>query len=592
MKTKILIIGALLFGIFLPFFSINAKADHVFSYQFDVGVNRATDEQINTFIHDYDLDYISVYQYKIDTVTWVHILGSKNPITKSGQSIESDTTLYRLLSTGTIETYESGTLEHAYPSTKFHILDATGQSIVNSTLQGSNNPVYHSNGTISAPDGSNVLVDDGNGNSGLSFFGGRYMLFDLGGTHTVTAIGLQVLTRKEKYDVYFYANDDYTNLITSVNGSVLTSSYTVYTPVNIKGVKSVKLVGSDSSANNLNHFAIHSFEDVSTKPPLQELEEINSVLNQKDHESVTFNYTIPESNNFSHIKIYRDEVLIKDNHTGSTFKDTGLTPDTTYNYKFVSYGMDGSKTAGREVSVKTNELPIMDDVTNLKASTTETSISLNYTFPESPNFSHVEIYRDGELIKDNHKESSYLDEGLQVETEHTYKIVAVSLEGIKSSGVSIKAETNPYNKEFTDLVKEEKEEDFVFTWSTPESGQVKVFIAGKEYTTVAADQKSVSIPKSEMKYDIYDQPLVTLQAIAPDGKEGPITKPENVSEGSPIEKAKDMLFKAKDVLFTGMNLLKAVGGFILLGMAFFFQDSLLGLVRTSFRLIRGWGGSE
>lgn len=77
------------------------------------------------------------------------------------------------------------------------------------------------------------------------------------------------------------------------------------------------------------------------------------------------------------------------------------------------------------------------DVTELKAVQTGESIKLTYTLPTDKDFSHVNIYRKGSLVKANHKEDSFLDENPVLNSVNEYKVVAVDERDNKSKGQSV-----------------------------------------------------------------------------------------------------------------------------------------------------------
>lgn len=141
-------------------------------------------------------------------------------------------------------------------------------------------------------------------------------------------------------------------------------------------------------------------------------------------------YTPPQ-NNANHVKT---EVVFN----GSL---NSLKPNTKYSAIVRSHYDDG-----KYVDVTIEFTTLADttppsDVTNLKADVTAKDVKLSYTLPADTDYSHVQIYRDGTLIADNHKSTTYTDKNTAYSTSYTYKVVSVDSAGNKSSGVSISKKT-------------------------------------------------------------------------------------------------------------------------------------------------------
>lgn len=81
---------------------------------------------------------------------------------------------------------------------------------------------------------------------------------------------------------------------------------------------------------------------------------ITNVMEEHTSTTVSFVYSLPVDTDFDYLDIYRDGVLIKANHTLSTFDDMSLIPNTSYVYKFVSVDALGNESTGYIQTVLTD----------------------------------------------------------------------------------------------------------------------------------------------------------------------------------------------------------------------------------------------
>ncbi|MGG4559572.1 fibronectin type III domain-containing protein [Bacillus toyonensis] len=119
------------------------------------------------------------------------------------------------------------------------------------------------------------------------------------------------------------------------------------------------------------------------------------------------------------------------------------------------------------------------DITDLKENVTHNSVEFTYKHPTS-NFSYVRIYRDGEVLASDVKEGKFTDKGLTPETEHTYRFVSVSPDGLESKGIEKKMKTvkEPLPDEIKDLQEDEITHTYVkFSYKFPKNNfdHVKIY---------------------------------------------------------------------------------------------------------------------
>lgn len=316
-----------------------------------------------------------------------------------------------------------------------------------------------------------------------------------------------------------------------------------------------------------------------------------SNLNAEPGENdVSFTYYLPIDSDFSHLKVLRNNEVIAENVTTSTFIDSELNPETTYEYRFISVDHKGNESSGVIKSVTTDaEFIPLKDVTDVNVETNYNRVDLSWNLPKSTEFHHVNIYRDEVVEEPNFLEKLFLgvavsaadeptkifetngtyfnDLTVQPETTYEYKLTSESTTGDETEGVTVQAITleEPEPELDGGGYTEDENGDYLYKWTSPTNGQVKVLINGTEYKTVDASLKELLIPKEDMKYDFFGNPDVKLVPISESGKEGPAEKPE------PADSASNNLnepFTVKDLIGTGVNLLWVVGPFLLFGLSF------------------------
>src|SRR5690606_9865232 len=115
---------------------------------------------------------------------------------------------------------------------------------------------------------------------------------------------------------------------------------------------------------------------------------------------------------------------------------------------------------------------------------------------------------------------------------------------------------------------------FIYSWKEPTKGSVKVKVDGKEYKTVPAADGKITIPKADMKYDAFGDPLISVQPIGENGKAG-----EELSESTIRDLT--MPFSPKDLLGSSMGLVMVIGGFVLLALSFLFVPKIVRMIKRA-----------
>lgn len=167
-----------------------------------------------------------------------------------------------------------------------------------------------------------------------------------------------------------------------------------------------------------------------------------------DDNSVTYTYDLPSDSDFSHIEVYQDAQLIKENHQLNSLKITGLLPETNYNFHFYSVDTSGNKS---NVYSSTIQMPVGPDliapqnVSGMQNIVSDDTIQFSYLLPIDSDFSHLQVYRNNVLIAPNVQLASFVDEGLDYETSYTYSFKSVDTSGNVSEGTTLTVQTLAYN---------------------------------------------------------------------------------------------------------------------------------------------------
>lgn len=323
-----------------------------------------------------------------------------------------------------------------------------------------------------------------------------------------------------------------------------------------------------------------------------------SVDAQSSDRSIKFTWDLIDNNDEAITKIFMNtdgvNELIEET-TERTFRVEGLAPETTYNFSFVSEDYNF-------IDVEVTTLISEREVRQIRADTRHDRVNLSWQNPNSDIFQHVVIYR--RVI--NQQQASLLNQffygktvsasetynplfetngtyfndlSVESDTTYEYKLTTVDEEGQESEGVTIQATTGEEPPPTMGGVDggEQEDGDYIYRWTSPTDGQVRVLVGGEEYTVVPASQREVIIPKEDMKYTKLGSPDVQLQPISSSGKEGVISNPNRSIGGVAFP------LSVNDVVSGGMELIALVGGFIILALAFIFAPRLIAFIKKSLR---------
>jgi len=317
--------------------------------------------------------------------------------------------------------------------------------------------------------------------------------------------------------------------------------------------------------------------------PPGEIKNINYYITDK---TVNFEFDLPTDEDFSHVKIYQDDVLIADNVTDTSYTFENLDYGGTYNFKFTTVDETGNESEG-VVETVTIATPELEEIKEVNAEPSHDRIDLSWALPETEYLEHVNIYRKSvsdvqtfSLLSTDDYDPLFETNGtyfndLTVEEQTTYDYkLTTEFQGLESEGVNVQATTlaAPPPELSGQEFEEQENGDYLVTWQQPETGQVRILVDGQEYVVVPATDKQYTIPAADMKYSALGDPLVGLQTIGDNGEESEVEQQEsNVN----------LPFGINELLTTSAGLMRVIGSLILLGLSFILVPKFIKVIKQS-----------
>lgn len=373
-----------------------------------------------------------------------------------------------------------------------------------------------------------------------------------------------------------------------------------YITVDVKGVTSIRASNSDTSGHYIYEFEVFGIESETEPPGL-----ISNVNVDTTTTTATIRYILPQDSDFSHLNLYDESGTFISQVTSSTYTFESLEPNTTYTYKITSLDESGNESEPYTVTFTTQEPA---EVEEIEAVATDKSVELTWVNPERDDFQKVRIYRKTQSEEQTAFETliygsvayasteyvplfetngtQFKDLTVEPETTYEYKLTTTDVSGYESEGVTTTvttAEEVPPEMGGTD-VKQDANGDYLFTWTSPTEGNVKVIVGGEEYSIVPASAGQLLIPKEDMKYSSFGDPDVQAVPISPTGLEG---EKENVS-GNPLSEL-EIPFNVNELLQTGMGLLLFLAPIVLLALCFVLLPKLKRAIWEAFKQKRERG---
>lgn len=159
--------------------------------------------------------------------------------------------------------------------------------------------------------------------------------------------------------------------------------------------------------------------------------EVSTLGETHDGVSAALTWTNPDDGDFSHVKIYRDGVLVGDHVTIASFGETGLTSETTYTYKVTTVDLSGNESTGSTISVTTDDITPPAKPTGLAAAAADAQVDLSWSANVEGDLAGYNIYRSLDNTTFQKINTSlvptvtYSNTGLANATTYFYKITAV-----------------------------------------------------------------------------------------------------------------------------------------------------------------------
>lgn len=161
-------------------------------------------------------------------------------------------------------------------------------------------------------------------------------------------------------------------------------------------------------------------------------------LNSTTHDTASITLNWNTVSGAAGYKIFRDNVEVGTIGT-TTYKDTGLNPDTNYSYYVKAYNANGLSAQSNTITVKTDAITPPADTqsptppSNLKGAATTTTIALSWTAStDNVGVTGYKVYRNSTLIS-NTTTTNYTDSGLTASTTYSYYATAFDAAGNTSS---------------------------------------------------------------------------------------------------------------------------------------------------------------
>lgn len=207
--------------------------------------------------------------------------------------------------------------------------------------------------------------------------------------------------------------------------------FKAYVNLSLKGVKKIEFHNTYGDTY-VNEFELFEVEKM-IYSPVTNLSEIHN------HNSVTLSWVKPTGSEFKGVIIKKDGLEItKLSSNTNSYTVNGLESETSYVFDVIAEYSDGTLSEAKTITSTTGIKPVdvtpPNDISNLSVVKTHESANFVFTFPVDSDFSHVEVYRDGNLINDRLSKTIFNDVGLVPNTSYVYKFVSVDIDGNKSTG--------------------------------------------------------------------------------------------------------------------------------------------------------------
>lgn len=378
---------------------------------------------------------------------------------------------------------------------------------------------------------------------------------------------------------------------------------TNYFLVNLTNVKYVVVTSQTPTLGHLDEFDV--FEDAKVYESISNLSVVAQI------KSADLTWENPVDSELQKIKITLDGKVVYDGSVVNKFELKDLVKNKNYYLKIDAIYKNGV-TIKHETEFKT--LNDAGEVTKLTAEATHERVDLSWTLPQNAAFKHVNIYRDKKtsFFSSLGMETAYAaskkifetngtyfnDLTVEEDTKYEYTITTESIDKFESEGVSIEVKTAkapPVDQIGGDGWEKDPNGDYLYKWTSPTKGKVKVLVGGKEFKIVQASDLQVTIPAAQMKFTLFGKPDVVLIPISEDGNEGKPVKPPVVGGGGNGGNGGgtggtgdiELPFSLLDLIKVAFDLLKLFGPYILLGLGLILMPRIVKIFKGFYTKNKG-----
>jgi chitodextrinase len=204
-------------------------------------------------------------------------------------------------------------------------------------------------------------------------------------------------------------------------------------------------ITNQSSSSNVILSEFDAFESVPDTVAPSNISSLNYIVNA---DSSSFSWTNPSDGDFNGVKVYKDgSYLATVDKTQNTYIASGLVPNTSYSFRFVSVDTSGNESVGVTQIVSTSQDPTKippANVTGLTADIGSNSVVLNWINPSDADLAGFKIYKGEELIASTDVTNSYTVTGLEPLTQYVFKVIAYDVDGNLSAPSTLTITTEEF----------------------------------------------------------------------------------------------------------------------------------------------------
>ncbi|PGK52287.1 hypothetical protein CN918_31340 [Priestia megaterium] len=225
--------------------------------------------------------------------------------------------------------------------------------------------------------------------------------------------------------------------------------------------------------NNASPSASASITTLDKTPP-QEVADFQGI---DESDGIYLSWNNPSDNDFDHVRILKDNVLLSDEVKVYEFKDTAVTEKTTYTYTIQTVDNANNVSNGISISMYVKDKTPPSPVSNLQAIEEENSIHLTWVNPSDDDIDHISILKDGVLLQDVNG-TLFIDNDIEEKTTYSYQLIVYDAAGNASSAVNTSIttldKTSPAS--VSNLIAIENAKEVHLSWELPSDDDIKEVI--------------------------------------------------------------------------------------------------------------------